>query len=211
MHAKRLPVRETSGMNEPPLPDGVQPVNADLPDEELLQAIQAGNSQAFQFLVDRHTKRVYWTARNIVHDHEESEDIAQETFIRVYRFLDRYDPTKKFTAWLYQIAVNLAIDKLRKRKKKLLAALDNVPEVAGDQEEPFEQVQRSEQQERVREALKGLPEQYRIILVLRDIEGLPSREVASVLNINHATVRWRLHRARELFKEVWETRHGNEI
>ena len=180
-----------------------------LPDNELVGLVKAGNTDAFRLLVDRHSNKAYWTAYNIVHSHEDSQDIAQEAFVRVYRFLERYDPSQRFTTWFYQIVVNLSIDALRRRKPPS-ARLENVPEAATDQLGPTQKVELQEKQEKVHEVLSGLPEQYRVILVLRDIEGLPSRDVAKVLNMNHATVRWRLHRARAIFKETWESRYGAE-
>jgi RNA polymerase sigma-70 factor (ECF subfamily) len=179
-------------------------------DWELVRQAHAGSTAAFKVLVDRHSKKAYWTAYNIVRSHEDSQDIAQEAFIRVYRFLDRYDPNQRFTTWLYQIVVNLSIDALRRRKGVPPARLDNVPEAASGQPGPYQHVERRERQEKVREVLETLPPPYRVILTLRDIEGLPSQEVARILAMNHATVRWRLHRARALFKETWETRYGTD-
>jgi RNA polymerase sigma-70 factor (ECF subfamily) len=180
----------------------------DRSDSELVGLTRSGNTEAFRHLVERHSRKAYWTAYNILHGHEDAEDVAQEAFLRVHRFLDRYDPKQRFTTWLYQIVVNLSIDALRRRKGAPAARLDNVPEAADGQPGPLHEVERLERQEKVREVLAGLPEQYRVILVLRDIEGMASRDVATVLNMNHATVRWRLHRARALFKETWESRYG---
>ena len=179
-----------------------------LPDGELIARARRGETEAFRHLVGRHSKKAYWTAYNILRAHEDSQDVAQEAFIRVYRFMDRYDPAQKFTTWLYQIVVNLSIDAMRRRRGH--ARLENVPDAASDRPGPSQEVERDERRERVREVLASLPDQYRIILALRDIEGLPSREVAAILQMNHATVRWRLHRARSLFKETWELRYGED-
>ena len=185
-------------------------VSETLSDNELVKRARSGDTAAFRVLVERYGKKAYWTAYNMLRGHEDAQDIAQEAFIRIHRFLDRYNPKQKFSTWLYQIVVNLSIDALRRRKGRGSARLESVPEAATDRPGPAEEAERTERREKVREILDSLPEQYRVILLLRDIEGLPSREVAEILNMNHATVRWRLHRARALFKETWESRFGLE-
>ncbi len=190
-------------------PRGKRPWFGDksLADGDLVLRVRAGDGDAFRVLVERHTNKAYWTAYNVVRSHEDAQDIAQEAFIRVYRFIDRYDNRQRFSTWLYQIVVNLAIDNLRRRKGA--AALERVAEAVSNEAGPVARAELSEQQERVWEVLGSVPDQYRVILVLRDIEGLPSQEVADVLNVNHATVRWRLHRGRALFKAAWEARFGS--
>ncbi len=202
--------KERARVDKPPYSNSDTSGFEDFSDKELIEAAKSDEIAAFHVLVNRHTKRAYWTAYNIVHNHDDAEDVAQEAFIRIYRFIERYNPKQKFTTWFYQIIVNLSIDCLRRKKRKKSAPLEHIPEVAGDEDTPYEELEREEKQEKVQALLQTLPEQYRTILVLRDIEGLPSREVAKTLKLNHATVRWRLHRARALFKEHWETRYGQE-
>ena len=198
-------------MDEPPrIPGPLHEVSEPAGDADLVAQIRAGRSDAFRVLVERHSGKAYWTAFHVVRSHEDAQDVAQEAFVRVYRFLDRYDARQKFTTWLYQIVVNLAIDCMRRRKGPAHAGLDSLPEVAADGPGPHHGVELSEKRERVNEVLGAVPPQYRVIMVLRDIEGLPSREVAKVLKVNHATVRWRLHRGRALFKEIWEARYGTQ-
>ncbi len=206
MYSEAWRTTEIAHVVEPPRGKKPHPGDKSLADGDLVAQIKAGDHDAFRVLVERYSAKAYWTAFNIVRTHEDAQDIAQEGFIRVYRFLDRYDTRQRFTTWLYQIVVNLAIDSLRRRKSS--AALENVPEVTAKDAGPVNRAELTEQQERVWEILGSVPEQYRVILVLRDIEGLPSQEVADVLNVNHATVRWRLHRGRALFKEAWESRFG---
>jgi len=204
-------LRKSGGARLPvPIPKREAGVSEDPSDKELALRAREGDEDAFRRLVDRHRKKAYWTAYNIVHSHEEALDVAQEAFVRVFRFLHRYDPKQQFSTWLYQIVVNLAIDSLRRNKNARAAPLDQLPETPDSREGPVEEAQRAERRRQVWEVLGTLPEAYRVVLVLRDIEGLPSREVASILGINHATVRWRLHLARGLFKRKWEARFGVE-
>jgi RNA polymerase sigma-70 factor (ECF subfamily) len=207
---KSSALREFRAVNKPPSRRKKTLDYSDYSDKDLLKAAGDEEIGAFKVIVQRHTKRAYWTAFNIVHNHEDAEDIAQEAFIRIHRFIDRYNPKQKFTTWFYQIVVNLSIDCLRRKKRKKSTSLDKVPEVSGDGDSPYEELERGEKQEKVHAILQTLPEQYRTVLVLRDIEELPSREVSRALKLNHATVRWRLHRARALFKDNWQVRYGQE-
>jgi RNA polymerase sigma-70 factor (ECF subfamily) len=112
-----------------------------------------------------------------------------------------------FYTWLYRIVTNLSIDRLRKLKKISSVGLSDLEEVIGDRNPDKQPSFRMEQQEEisaVRATLRTLPDKYKAILVLRDIEGLSCKEIASITGTSHATVRWRLHTARKLFKEKWE-------
>lgn len=173
-------------------------------DKELVRACQAGDMSAFETLVNRYQKKVYWIAYNFVGNAEDATDLSQEAFIRVYRSLDKYDPRYNFYTWLYRIVVNLAIDHLRKRKKHEAVSLDEFPiepEVVVDPHRPIENAELRQQIEKV---LDMLPPKYKTVIVLRDIHELSCEEIAKIINCTNATTRWRLHKARELFKERWE-------
>ena len=112
-----------------------------------------------------------------------------------------------FYTWLYRIVTNLAIDHLRKLKKTRAVALIGLEDVItdpGEDQNPSSRMEKQDLKKTVRSMLDKLPEKYKAILVLRDIEGLSSKEIASVIGASHATVRWRLHTARKMFKEKWE-------
>jgi RNA polymerase sigma-70 factor (ECF subfamily) len=138
---------------------------------------------------------------------EDARDAAQEAFIRVHRSLERFDVNLKFYTWLYQIVVNLCIDQLRKRAKRRGVSLDAVGDVAGRGTGPCA-LEGAELKARVARVLEELPPKYKAVMVLSDLEGIGAKEIATITNTTHATVRWRHHRARKLFREAWERNYG---
>jgi RNA polymerase sigma-70 factor (ECF subfamily) len=176
-------------------------------DHELIRACLEGNHEAFAALVRRHEQRAYWAAHKIVGEGEAARDVAQEAFVRVWRALDRFDFSMAFSTWLYRITVNLAIDHLRRNKRHkgvdIDAFRDGVADPRGDQA-PDHQQDARETARIVRRVLDTLDEKYRTVLILRDLEGLSSKQISDITCIAHATVRWRLHVARKQFRENWE-------
>jgi RNA polymerase sigma-70 factor (ECF subfamily) len=141
-----------------------------------------------------------------VGNHEDALDVAQEAFVRVYRSLHTFDPERRFGTWLYRIVANLAIDCLRRRRAcRVQPGLGELAETAGAEDETWLDTEvRRDEVEEVYRCLDRLPDKYREIIILRDIENIPAREIAQNTGLTHATVRWRLHQGRKLFKEVWE-------
>ena len=176
-------------------------------DGDIIRACQQGDEEAFAELVSRYQDKAFWVAYNLVGNTEESRDVAQEAFVRIFRALDRFDFNMSFYTWLYRIVTNLAIDRLRKLKKHRPIGLTGMEEIIRDPAvdgQPSSRLEKEELKTTVRRVLKTLPDKYKTILVLRDIEGLSCKEIASIIGASHATVRWRLHTARKLFKEKWE-------
>jgi RNA polymerase sigma-70 factor (ECF subfamily) len=176
-------------------------------DATLVQQAAAGDQDAFAALVARYQKRAFWVAFHVVGRVEDARDVTQEAFVRLHKSLDSYDPARSFYTWFYRIVMNLAIDQLRKHKGASHASLDELPQLLPDEREAGEgeaAVELQEQNELVWRVLDQLDPKFKAILVLRDIHGLSSREIAPMLRITHATARWRVHRARMLFKERWE-------
>lgn len=177
-------------------------------DAALVERARAGDTQAFAQLVDRYQQRVFWVARGMLGNDEDARDAAQEAFIRVYRSLDRFDTRLKFYTWLYQIVVNLCIDMLRKHVKRRGVSLDQVGDVAGNGSSSNGNLEGAELRQRVYRVLEELPPKYRTVMVLSDLEGIGAKDIAHMTGTTHATVRWRHHRARQLFREAWERIHG---
>jgi RNA polymerase sigma-70 factor (ECF subfamily) len=141
-----------------------------------------------------------------VHDQEQARDLAQETFLKVYQHLDQFDTSRRFGPWLFRVAVNLAVDWLRRRKP--VARLSHM--VRGD-DHPMEIVDpdprpRLELEQEIQRVLQEVPVAYRTVLILRDLEGFSCSEVAAIEGRREATIRWRLSRAREMFRKSWELR-----
>jgi RNA polymerase sigma-70 factor (ECF subfamily) len=175
-------------------------------DSALVERARTGDAAAFELLVSRYQQRVFWVARGMVGNDEDARDAAQEAFIRVYRSLERFDTRMKFYTWLYQIVVNLCIDHLRKQGKRKGVSLDTVGDV-GELEEQ-RGLEDAELKRRVGQVLDELPPKYKAVMVLSDLEGIGAKDIAVMTNTTHATVRWRHHRARKLFREAWERIFG---
>ncbi len=180
-------------------------------DGEIIRDCQAGDESAFAELVERFHGRAYWVAYGLLSDQEEAKDVTQDAFLRVYRALDRFDFNQNFYTWLYRIVVNLSIDRIRKVSKARSVALDDVGEPPADGElgsAPDGGLEQRETAREVRAVLQRLPEKYRTVMALRELNGLSCKEIAGIVGSSHATVRWRLHMARKYFKEEWERRES---
>ena len=177
-------------------------------DAELVERARAGEDAAFRALVERYQERVFWVARGMVGNDEDARDVAQEAFVRVYRSLERFDVRMRFFTWLYQIVTNLSIDHLRRSSKRRGVSLDVVGDVPGELAADYAGLAGSELRERVQRVLDELPPKYKAVMVLSDLEGIGAREIAEMTGTTHATVRWRHHRARKLFREAWERIYG---
>jgi RNA polymerase sigma-70 factor (ECF subfamily) len=174
----------------------------------LIQACQKGSEEAFRTLVERYQRRTYWIAYNMLGNYDLAADISQEAFLRVYKAINRFDLQRNFYTWLYQIVVNLCIDHMRKESGGRAARLDDVAEPPDVDARPADAgVESQEVREAVHRVLAKLPHNYKTVLVLRDLQGMTCEEIAEVVGANNATVRWRLHIARKMFKDAWEAAH----
>jgi RNA polymerase sigma-70 factor (ECF subfamily) len=179
-------------------------------DFELVHAAQCGDQRAFAQLVEKYEARVYNLARKMMRDPQDAEDVLQETFISVFRHLRDFQGDSSFSTWLYRIATNASLMKLRGRKEPLLS-LDEPGEADGDGMMPREIVDwgvtpeeallSGEVRAQMDAAVDALPESLRAVFVLRDIEGLSVQETADVLTIGVPNVKTRLHRARLMLRE----------
>jgi RNA polymerase sigma-70 factor (ECF subfamily) len=173
-------------------------------DRELVQAAQRGDQQAFRRLVERYQRRVFQLAVGMVKDADEAMDIAQETFVRVHRYLPSFKGDSSFFTWTYRIAVNLCLDAGRRRGRSEPVEFDErQAEVEAAMDPPSAALagpQRSalnrELAGKMEEALASLSENHRAILLLREVEGLSYEELSHALGIRKGTVMSRLFHAR---------------
>ncbi len=182
-------------------------------DHDLVRRAQTGDEAAFAALVDRHQRRAWRVARNLVPRDEDADDIVQEGFLRVFRNLERFDFEYGFTTWLFRIVTNLAIDHLRKRRPIGIGSSgdddEDGPSMEPEDERierPDEALLRDERARLVRECIDALAPHFRSVMVLRELDGMPCAEIADIVGATHVTVRWRLHRGRKLFQDEWERR-----
>jgi RNA polymerase sigma-70 factor (ECF subfamily) len=179
-------------------------------DARLVERARSGDDQAFAALVVRYERKLIRVLTRLVRDEELARDLAQETFWKVYNRLDHFDTARRFGPWLFRIGVNLGLDQLRRRDGPPATSLDRAA-IDGDEQRAFDvpdpdpRIQAELVQE-VQFVLERISVPYRTILVLRDLEGFSSAEVAAIVGRREATVRWRLAKAREMFREHWERR-----
>jgi RNA polymerase sigma-70 factor, ECF subfamily len=182
-----------------------------LADEELMQEIVRGSEEAFAALVTRYQNRIVNVVSRLINDRDRAQEIAQETFLRVFIHRERYRPSGKFSTWLYTIAMNLAKNEIRRRvRARGVVSLDKLMEVAGDSggfiadpaPGPDRLFRRREVESKVSTAVERLPRKFREVIVLRDIQQLSYEEIGEVLRIPGGTVRSRINRARLALKEL---------
>jgi RNA polymerase sigma-70 factor (ECF subfamily) len=170
-------------------------------DVDLIRQILAGHVERFEILVRRYQRLVATAALRMGVPRQEVEDVANEVFLKVYRNLKAYEPQHALSTWLYRITVNAALDHNRRRRPDSRA--EEIPDSLGDPgPSPHERADRAESARLLHEALRRIPEHYRVPLVLAHVEGLPVEEVARVLELPEGTVKSRLFRARALLKET---------
>ena len=176
-------------------------------DARLVEAARHGDTDAFGKLVQRYERRVMKVIRRFMSDQDIAQDLAQDAFLKAFDRLDQFDPSRRFGPWLFRIAVNTTYDHLRKIKRKGRWALfseageDRIPDP--EAADPRGDMDLSQE---VQAVLDDVPETYRTVLVLRDLEGFSTSEVAAVTERSEATIRWRLAEARRMFKDAWERR-----
>lgn len=195
-------------------------VDPDRPDEVLMADVGGGDELAFNALVERYERPLLNFIYRFVGDPQLARDLYQETFLRVYRAARSYNPARRFSTWLFQIAANLCIDELRRRKVARVLELDlqanRAPEGFSEMrhahplvrydwqsaamEDPVEMVERKELSERVQAAIQALPADARVVLVLRHYQGLSYQEISDVLHCPVGTVKSRLHTALRALK-----------
>ena len=178
---------------------------------EWVRRAREGDGTAFGLLVERHERMVLRTALRLLGRLDQAQDAAQETFLRMHRYLARFDEARDLGPWLYRVVVNASRDIARRRASSRLVPLDAVREAdrtasRGGPEEIESAVSRAEQRRLVQAALDTLPEKERAAVVLRDIEGLPTAEVARILGSSEGTVRSQVSTARLKIKRFVEGR-----
>jgi len=185
---------------------------AALDDGSLVAAALAGETRAFTHLADRYHVRLMNFIYRTIGDRDRAEDLVQETFIRVYRHLHRFDQTKKFSTWVYTIAGNLAKNELRNRSRNPLVLFQTIKKNWDADHRPLEWedntyrpddlYRKRHLREMVDKAVAQLPEHHRIVFVLREMQGRTYEEIAEITGVNLGTVKSRLNRARNNFAHL---------
>jgi RNA polymerase sigma-70 factor (ECF subfamily) len=203
-------LRKTVEMDSPPdqsADQGAQWVS----ETRLVEEARQGKQAAFGQLVRLYERRLVRVLLRFTRNVDLADDLAQETFLRAYERLDQFDPSRRFGPWLFRIGVNLTLDYHRRKKRRIWGFLfsDSAREESPDPSTPDPRADRDLQQE-VHWVIDQLPEQFRIVLVLRDLENFSTSEIAAILERTEATIRWRLGEARTRFAEIWEKRQKRQ-
>lgn len=173
----------------------------------LMAAVKLGDHAAFTELVGMHQQSVVGTAMRLLGNLEDAHDVAQQVFVRIWKSAVRYEPTAKFTTWMFTILRNLAFNEYRRRGRHPLQSLDADEEEFGHQladhttVAPDAAVEQQELQSLVEEAISALPENQRLALTLRHQEGLAYEEIAEVLKMSLSAVKSLIFRARQELKD----------
>lgn len=184
-----------------------------LTDRELVDRARQGDAGAFGQLVRRHQPRIHRLAAHLLRDRAEAEDVAQETFIRAYRALARFDGRSEPYTWLYRIAVNLSLNALRSRKSQRTTAQSDDPrleaivsEKQSGASDPPEDAARRQLYAALAEGIDSLSETLRTTLILVCIDGRSHEEASAILGAPEGTIAWRVHEARRKLKEYMAER-----
>lgn len=173
-------------------------------EKQLVRLAQEGSPQAFEELVTKYQPKVFSMALSFTRNREAADDLSQEVFLKAYLALPRFHGRSEFGTWLYRISINHVRDYLRKKGRAKEVPLDDVREISFSDKEQTERAEREKEAEArrtlVQRVVQTLPEKYRVILTLRDIQGLAYEEIAGVLRLSPGTVDSRLHRARRMLR-----------
>jgi len=200
------------GMSEAEEPRGH--AAAPLPDEEVVRRIRGGEAALFEILMRRYNRRLFRVARAILKDDDEAEDVMQQAYVNAYTHLDQFAERARFSTWLTRIAVYEAL--ARARRSARLERVDALAERSGQEPKEFlasgltpeQQALTGEVRAVLESSLDAIPEIYRSVFVLREVEGLDTTETAECLGVSEDTVKTRLHRARTLLRSELFERAG---
>ncbi|GGH75970.1 ECF RNA polymerase sigma factor SigW [Compostibacillus humi] len=177
--------------------------------KERIKQVKKGDQSAYREIVELYQNKIYQHCYRMLGNVHEAEDIAQEAFIRAYVNIDSFDERRKFSSWLYRIATNLSIDRIRKRKPdyfldaevKGTDGLDMYSQMAASDRTPAEELESNELQRYIHKEISELPPKYRSIIVLRYLEEFSLQEISEILDIPIGTVKTRIHRGREALRK----------
>ncbi len=186
-------------------------------DEEVIERVHAGESALFEIVMRRHNQRIYRAARAILGDDGEAEDVMQDAYVRAYEHLGQFERRAKFSTWLTKIAVHEALARARRRKR--YDRIDPIPAPDGESMNRFESKDRDPEEQLfdremnilLEKAVDSLPEDYRSVFMLREIEGMSTAETAECLEISEESVKVRLHRAKAWLRRRLDASMGQAI
>lgn len=186
-------------------------------DAQLVDSFRAGDKDAFVELLNRYSEKVHNLSIRITRSEEDAEEVLQDVFVTVYNKIDKFEGKSAFSSWLYRITVNTSFMKLRKRKQNNSISIeevspgirDNWVGLRSDASDMNYICSRHELRDELEKAIAKLPEEYRVIFVLRDVDGLSNQEVGEILSLSVPAVKSRLHRSRLMLRKRLQKFHDD--
>lgn len=180
-------------------------------DEELIKLVKKGDIDAFEQIIKKYEKKIFSLIFNMVRNENEVEDIAQEVFLKVYRYIDKFNGDSSLYTWIYKIATNLCLDKIRKRKEVIYIdeklQLDDGEvdfQLQSEEKTQDELYEQKELKQKLEKCINMLPEKQKAMIVLRDIKGFSYDEISEILDLKLGTVKSQINRARLKLKDLLE-------
>lgn len=187
-----------------------------VPDEELVARVLAGDTVLFEIIMRRYNQLLYRVARSILRNDAEAEDVMQDAYVRAYEHLSQFAGRSEFRTWLTRIAIHEALARVRKAKRFEGPGPDHeegegMEQFASAQRSPERQVADAELRNLLEQSILELPDAYRSVYMLRDVEQMSIDEVSRVLDLSESTVKVRLHRARRALRKMIVSRTGEQV
>lgn len=176
---------------------------AELSDEEVVERVLAGDTALFEVLMRRHNQRIYRAVRSILGRDDDAEDVMQEAYVKAYQHLDQFERRARFSTWLTRIAIHEAFHRLRRADAKTSAQSDGeaMTRIPSHDRDPERRTFDRELSNLLEQAIDNLPEHYRTVFVLREVEDVNTADTAECLGLSEENVKIRLHRARALLRD----------
>ncbi len=180
-------------------------------EKALLEKAKNGDLDAFEKLIEGYQKKVFNIVYRMIGNPDDASELTQEVFIRVFRSIGSFKEESQFSTWIYKIATNICLDELRKQKKHKVISLDEEiksddgemkRQIEDDKPQPDIIAERNELKKTVRNAILALPDEYRLVIIMRDIKGLSYEEIARITKCPEGTVKSRINRARKALKAI---------
>ena len=177
-------------------------------DQAIVERVIAGETELYELIMRRHNQRLYRVVRSILRDDAETEDVMQDAYVRAYQNLTQFEGRALFSTWLTRIAVHEALARVRKRSRVQQMDPEQGEILVNSSVDPEQTTSRTQLSRMLEEAVMRLPDQYRTVLMLRDVEELSTAETAEALNLTEENVKVRLHRGRALMRRELMSRVG---
>lgn len=184
-------------------------------EKQLISRSKKGDISAFEELINKYERKAYNIAYRMMSNEEDAKDAAQEAFIKIYKSIKGFREESLFSTWLYKIVTNVCLDELRKKKKNEAVSLEVSVEsdkgtayfeLGAEEDTPEDYYERKEKSQLILNTIHSLKEDYKVIIILRDIQGFSYEEIASILNCSLGTVKSRINRARNVLKDKLKIR-----